>query len=151
MSKKNIVHIIAIVFILLFLYTSIDKLINYKAFIEQFEQSPFLKHLPIWAAWLIPVGELAAALLLALKQWRLKGLYASLLIMIVFLAYVIGLSQLEFYAPCDCGGFINALPLNIHIMLNSLFIVLATIALLIEHQTQKSHTNNIAQGSTKVA
>jgi hypothetical protein len=129
---------ITILFILLFLYTGISKILNYEQYASEIQQSPLLKIIPIWAVWIIPVIELIVAIMLLTREWRLKGFYICCLLMVLFTFYVIGVNQFSYYIPCSCGGLIDSLPGNIHILLNGLLVVLAMLGIYLEKNVRKS-------------
>jgi len=132
MKKMTIVYIITAIFIILFFYTGISKMLNYSEYISELDQSPVLKYLPRSLAWAIPASEFGIALLLLNKNLRLIGLYASFTLMLLFLVYVIILSQFPYYVPCDCGGVLSALPINVHIAINLFLTALTLVGIYIE-------------------
>jgi hypothetical protein len=140
MANKIIRITITSCFILLFLYTGISKLWDYREFISELHQSPWLKILPGWLVWIIPGFELATAFMLATNRFRLKGLYISCLMMAVFTLYILGLSQFTYYIPCSCGGLIDTLPNVVHIFLNAVLAVLAMLAIYLEKDFRRSAT-----------
>src|SRR5690606_16530343 len=82
--KNFIIEIISLLFILLFVYASISKLLEFNDFQTQLGQSPLL------AAFAVPVSygvigiELATAGLLAWEKTRKLGLYTAYLLMVLF-------------------------------------------------------------------
>src|SRR5690349_3095795 len=88
MSKSTLVEIISCLFIILFLYTGISKLMEYSVFKEQMADSPILKPVAPIIAWALPLTEFLVTILLIIPRWRLKGLYASLFLMVAFTLYI---------------------------------------------------------------
>jgi hypothetical protein len=132
MANKIIRITITSCFILLFLYTGISKLWNYRDFISEIHQSPWFKILPGWLVWIIPAFEIATAYMLATRRFRLKGLYISCIMTGLFTLYILGLSQFTYYIPCSCGGLIDTLPNVVHIILNAALAILAMLAIYLE-------------------
>src|SRR5438445_13816965 len=118
MRKRISLNIIIGVFVLLFLYSAMNKLFDYQEFISEIKQSPFLKSVPAWLSWIIPGAELVVVVMLVTAPWRLRGLYACCLLMALFTLYIVAISQFTYYVPCSCGGFLDRLPQNAHILLN---------------------------------
>lgn len=124
-------------FVTLFLYTGISKLMEYTVFKEQLRESP----LAGFAAPLIAIGlpflEFALIVLLVLPRWRLWGLYASTALMIAFTVYIIVLMNIADHLPCSCGGVLAQLSWGQHIVFNSVFIALGVLGILLERQVRR--------------
>jgi hypothetical protein len=43
----------------------------------------------------------------------------------MFTLYIIFISQFTYYIPCSCGGYLDALPQNGHILLDTTLVLLA--------------------------
>ena len=78
--------------------------------------------------WAIPLSEIAISLALLFESTRLLGLYASLILMIVFTIYT-GIVLLHFfpYVPCSCGGVIRKLTWRQHLFLNLFYVAISAI------------------------
>ncbi|HSZ87164.1 MAG TPA: MauE/DoxX family redox-associated membrane protein [Puia sp.] len=117
--------IVSTLFIVLFVYAASSKLLDYQKFRIQLGQSPILTAYAGWVAWFIPVIEIAIAVLLASQRFRLFSFYASFTLMILFTAYLIAIIHFSFYVPCTCGGILQKMDWNTHIIFNSIFVALA--------------------------
>jgi len=137
MKRTTITEIIALLFVILFLYTGISKLIEYTVFKEQIASSPLLAPLSGFTAWSLPIAEILVAILLFIPRWRLKGLYASLVLMVLFTGYIIAILAFDEHIPCSCGGVIELLSWKGHILFNSVFIVLALIGITLARKVSK--------------
>lgn len=144
MKKATVLETIVILYIILFLYTGISKLIDYSIFKEQIATSPFLAPMAKGIALSIPWIEFLVVILLIVPKWRLKGLYNSLLLMIVFTMYIVGILLFNKDLPCSCGGVISELSWGQHIVFNSVFIVMAIAAILFERQLRKSNKDALS-------
>jgi uncharacterized membrane protein YphA (DoxX/SURF4 family) len=147
MKKTTIIEIITILYIILFLYTGISKLMDYPIFKEQIALSPILAPFAKPIAILLPLLEFATTVLLIVPRWRLKGFYISAGLMTIFTIYVIALLTFSKELPCSCGGIISELSWVQHIVFNSIFILMVIIAILLEKKIEK---NNYQQ-STSIA
>jgi uncharacterized membrane protein YphA (DoxX/SURF4 family) len=125
MKKSIIAEVIALWFVILFLYTGVSKLAEYTVFRNQIEESPILKPVAAWIAWFIPLSEFTASVLLFLPRTRLKGLYAALGLMVAFTLYVAALMMLNDHLPCSCGGVIENLSWKGHLIFNAINLGLA--------------------------
>jgi uncharacterized membrane protein YphA (DoxX/SURF4 family) len=117
--------IISALVLLLFLYTSLSKLADYETFKNVLSASPLLKPLAGVIAWLLPVSELVIVVLLFVPALRLKGLYASFILIIFFTIYLIYMIAVTPDLPCNCGGVIKLLTWPQHIVFNLFFIFLS--------------------------
>lgn len=135
MIRQTALTIITALLIILFSYTSVSKLITLQVFNSQLAMQPF----PAWSIWpltlLIPVSELAATALLLIKSTRLCGLYASATLMAGFTAYM-GLVVAGFFSktPCSCGGVLQQMGFEAHLLFNLFFLTIALIGIYIIHQ-----------------
>ncbi|UOE50907.1 hypothetical protein MTO98_07425 [Mucilaginibacter sp. SMC90] len=130
MKKELIYELITGLLVLLFLYTGLSKLLDFK----NFEISMLFQHLPAWLTipmtYALPLLEIAVAALMIPDKSRLTGIYAFLIMMTAFTLYV-GAALLHLFprAPCACGGMLKSLGWGQHFILNLLFIVFAVISI----------------------
>jgi uncharacterized membrane protein YphA (DoxX/SURF4 family) len=123
-KRTTIIEIITVLNIILFLYTGIAKIMDYSVFKEQLAVSPILSFAAKPVALLLPWLEFVLVLMLVIPRWRLKGLYACLAMMVLFTAYIIALFSISKEMPCSCGGIIELLSWQQHIVFNCVFILL---------------------------
>lgn len=125
LKKRLAVEIIAHLFIILFLYTGIAKLMEFDVFQEQLNDSPILEPVAPLVAWGLPIIEFIVSLSLFIPKYRLWGLYAAFVLMILFTAYVGILLSISTQLPCSCGGIMEALSWPAHLVVNIALIGLA--------------------------
>ena len=129
--KKNIsVVIISLFFIALFLYSGTWKVMNHQLFNEQLSLSLIPTAASTWMAWMIPLVEILITILLLRPAWRLKGLYASLILMVLFTIYILIPVPGNTRPSCGCGGFIEELSLKQHLIFNTACIILSLFAIM---------------------
>lgn len=116
-------------FIILFVYTAISKFMDFSVFSEQIATSPILAPVASWIAWVVPIVEILVSIALLIPAFRLKGLYASLALMLGFTIYIIIILNFSPHIPCSCGGVIELMSWREHLVFNSFFIVLAILAI----------------------
>lgn len=129
MKRTTVTEIIAILYVILFLYTGISKIIDYTVFKEQIATSPLLSPVAKPIAWSLPWIEFLIVVLLIVPRWRLKGLVSSLILMTVFTIYILAILAFNKNIPCSCGGIIEELSWGQHIIFNTLFILLAVVGI----------------------
>jgi uncharacterized membrane protein YphA (DoxX/SURF4 family) len=128
--KRTIVETTCAMFILLFVYAALSKLLDYERFHMQLGQSPLLTSVANLVAWLIPTAEIIISLLLISSRWQLTGLYASFGMMVMFTAYIVAITHFSEYIPCSCGGILEHMSWNQHLAFNILFVLLAVSGIL---------------------
>ena len=129
-SKKYIAEVICLLYILLFIYAAVSKLLDYHDFSIKLGQSPLLSAFAGYVAVGVPVLEIIIALLLCFPHWRFIGLFASFCLMMAFTAYIFIILNFSSYVPCSCGGILQDLGWTEHLIFNLVFVVLAVIGLL---------------------
>lgn len=139
MKRAIVVEIIAFLFVILFLYTGISKLMDYGIFREQLAESPILKPVAPVVAIGLPILEFVLAAMLIVPRWRLKGFYASTALMIAFTLYIIALMLWADHLPCSCGGVLAQLSWGEHIVFNSVYIVLGIVGIILERKIRRGH------------
>lgn len=131
-TRKNIVvEAICMAFIILFVYAAASKLLDYDKFRVQLGQSPLLTAFAGTMVWLVPAVEVLIALMLSVRRWRLLGLYTSFGLMVMFTAYIVVITRFSDYVPCSCGGVLEKLSWDQHLVFNIGFVLLGLIAILI--------------------
>jgi hypothetical protein len=137
LKRTTIIETILVLNLILFLYTGISKIIEYSEFKEQLTDSPILGFVSTPVALLLPWIEFAIVLMLIVPRWRLKGFYATLILMILFTIYIIGLFSFNKELPCSCGGIIALLSWKQHLVFNGLFVLLNTLAIRLQKREKK--------------
>ncbi|SEW37578.1 hypothetical protein SAMN05428988_4688 [Chitinophaga sp. YR573] len=132
MPRKPFIDIICALLIFLFIYTGISKLLDYHTFRRQLGQSPFITFYAPLLAWALPLGEIIIAGMLSFNRSRLAGLYLSFFLLCLFTFYLAAMLQLSYYIPCSCGGVLQALSWQAHIILNIVFILLTAAGTLLQ-------------------
>lgn len=141
-SKKELaVDIVCALFVMLFLYASLTKLLDYQKFTVQLGQSPMLTDYAGFVAWFIPAIEIVIAILLIIERTRLGALHAAFALMVMFTAYIVAITQFSEYVPCSCGGVLQNMGWTEHLIFNIVFVLLAFTALL-WHESPAKHNNS---------
>ena len=124
-------EIISILFIILWVYASISKILDYNNFKFQLGRSPYIAHISTLIAIALPMGEIIIAFLLLFKQTRSLGIYASFFLMFLFTGYIYAMLHYSFFVPCSCGGILNRMDWNTHFIFNIFFTFLALIGIIV--------------------
>jgi uncharacterized membrane protein YphA (DoxX/SURF4 family) len=125
MKRSIIVEAIAILYIILFLYTGISKWLDYYIFIETVGTTPLFRPIAGQIAIILPATEILISIFLFIRRTRQAALYASLVLMILFTGYIIYILNINEKIPCSCGGILQEMSWKQHLIFNGLFILLA--------------------------
>lgn len=128
--KKIAVEIICYLYILLFVYAAVSKLIDYENFEVQIGQSPLLSVYAKFVSIGVLVMEILIAVILSIRGLRILGLYLAFNLMIMFTAYIVLILNYTTHVPCSCGGILEDMGWNEHLWFNICFIILAAAAIL---------------------
>ena len=140
MKKSITVEIIIFLFIILFVYAAVSKLIDVEKFRVQIGQSPMLTDIAPFVAWLIPITEVLIALMLAMPRFRIFGLYGSFCLMVMFTAYIIAILQFNEHVPCSCGGVLQTMDWTEHLIFNVAFVSFALTGIVLHWRHERKTT-----------
>ncbi|MDC8000107.1 hypothetical protein POV26_03595 [Aequorivita todarodis] len=126
-----IINGIRYLFILLFIYAAVSKVMDFETFRLQLAQSPLLSAFAGIIARLIPSVEIGITALLMFPRYNIKALYYSFLLMVMFTTYIFIILNFSDFIPCSCGGVLEKLSWTQHLIFNVVFIFLAGLAIFI--------------------
>lgn len=130
-SLRIIMELTVALFIILWLYTGINKLLDHDETRVQMGRSPFIEQIAGFTALAVPIGELILAALLIFRKTRILGLYGSLLMMTLFTGYIYLMLHYSYDLPCSCGGVLRELSWEDHLYFNAGFTLLAIFGILL--------------------
>ena len=139
-----ITEIISTLFILLFVYAAVSKLLDFQKFRVQVGQSPILTSLGNWIVIVVPSIEILISIGLIINKLRLKAMYGTLILMTIFTTYIVFILNFSPYVPCSCGGILDKMGWKAHLIFNLCFVLLAIFGILrLENKKQTYHQTNI--------
>jgi hypothetical protein len=123
-------------YVLLWLYSSVSKLIDLRTFRHAMSIQVFPKWIGKILVFILPTVEIALAILLLIPSLRRPAMYASLFLMIFFTIYVGG-AVFKFYQknPCACGGLFARLNWKRHFVLNIIITIIGFAGVLLIDQS----------------
>ncbi|AUP78279.1 MauE/DoxX family redox-associated membrane protein [Flavivirga eckloniae] len=136
--KNVLIEVICLLYIFLFVYAALSKLVVFDEFKIQIGQSTMLTSFAGIVAWIIPCLEILIALLLLIPRFRLLGMYAAFNLMVMFSVYIFVILNFSDDIPCSCGGVIEKLGWTEHLIFNIVFVILASIGIYILNGQKKS-------------
>ncbi|WP_159798920.1 MauE/DoxX family redox-associated membrane protein [Flavobacterium sp. MK4S-17] len=132
-------------FILLFVYAAVSKLLDFENFRIQIAQSPVTAAYAAPLSVIVPVAELAISVLLLFKKFRRAALLAAYTLMLVFTGYIYIVLHYSSYIPCSCGGILEEMGWTAHLYFNLAFVLLAAAALLLSGPNGSRFTGPVMQ------
>ena len=123
--KGIIVEAICLLYIFLFVYAAVSKLLDFENFQIQLGQSPLVSAFTLYLSWFIP-------------STRRAGLTASYFLMVMFTAYIFIILNYSSFVPCSCGGILEKMNWTQHLVFNFVFISLALLALCLQFYKKSS-------------
>lgn len=131
--QKVILELICVLYVLLFVYAAVSKLLDFENFQVQLGQSPLLSAFAVYIAWIVPIVEIIIALLLLSSKFKYEGLILAYSLMILFTIYIIIILNFSSFVPCSCGGVLSKLGWTEHLIFNIAFVILAIIGAVLYH------------------
>ena len=129
--KNAILEIICLLYVILFVYAALSKLLDFENFRVQLGQSPLLSAFAGSIAWIVPTLELLIAVLIVFKKCRLSGFFSAFSLMVMFTTYIYIILNYSSFVPCSCGGILEKMGWKEHLFFNFVFIMLAAAGILI--------------------
>lgn len=126
-----IVAAISYFFILLFVYASMSKILDFENFQVQIAQSPVLTSHAGVISYAVIISELAICILLFTVKIRPWGLLASSTMMSAFTVYIFIILNFSEFVPCSCGGILEKMGWTEHLIFNIGCVFLAVVSFIL--------------------
>lgn len=130
-TKQFLVDVICYLFVLLFLYAATSKLLDYDKFELQISKSPIITEFANILVWLVPGSEIVISIMLLIERTRMLGLFAAFTLMLLFTFYIYAILNFSDSIPCSCGGVLEKMTWNQHLIFNMVFVLLALTGILL--------------------
>lgn len=131
-TKGILVDIICYLFVLLFLYAATSKLMDYDKFQLQIGKSPIITDFASVLVWLVPGLEIVISVMLLIERTRMLGLFAAFTLMLLFTFYIYAILHFSDSIPCSCGGVLEKMSWNQHLIFNIAFVLLGLAGILLQ-------------------
>lgn len=133
-KKETYITVITGIIAALFFYAAYSKLIDYDKSSNEMHNQVFPSFVSSILTWLIPAIEIILMLGLLFPITRIKALWASLVLLILFTSYIgIAMTGIFGRIPCSCGGILENMSYGTHFIFNLCFIAVALLGILIEN------------------
>jgi hypothetical protein len=140
-TRFTFLHGICLLYILLFVYAAFNKVLDFQNFQIQLAQSPLISAYAESVSYVVPATEILIALLLCFERVRKLGMYSGFSLMVMFTAYIIIMVNYSPFVPCSCGGILEKMSWNQHLIFNIVFVLLGLFGILIT--PRKADTPNL--------
>lgn len=134
---RQLTEFITAGFVLLFIYTAIEKLRDPHLFQSMMARSPLLYRYDYLLAYIVPILELVLVILLVIPRTRKIALIASIMMIAIFTGYIAFMILFTPELPCTCGGVISELTWRAHLLFNGGFIAMGFVALVINKEIKQ--------------
>jgi len=137
MNKRQVVlESISALLIMLFLYASISKFLDFQRFTGEMNNQPLPKSWTPFLVWTVPSLEIAISVALIFERTRMVGFITSLALMTLFTVYAAAILLHFFaYVPCSCGGVIRKLTWPQHLVFNLFFVGLSVMGIILQRRS----------------
>lgn len=142
--RTTFLEMTCLLYIMLFVYAATNKLLDFENFRVQLGQSPLLSAFAGWISWTVLIVEFTIAGFLLFPRTRIKALYAGFCLMTMFTAYIFIMLNYSSFLPCSCGGILEKMSWQEHLIFNIVFVVLAGLALWL-NQSQNNSDRKISR------
>ncbi|MCD0474048.1 hypothetical protein LPB87_06530 [Flavobacterium sp. EDS] len=132
-ARKVFLEIVCLLYVFLLVYAAMNKGLDFENFKVELGQSPLLSAFAGWISWAVLIVEFLIAILLLFSKTRIKALYAGFCLMSMFTAYIFIMLNYSSFLPCSCGGILEKMSWQEHLLFNLAFVVLAGLALWLNH------------------
>ncbi|WP_268849187.1 MauE/DoxX family redox-associated membrane protein [Flavobacterium aestivum] len=141
--KSIFIEAVCMLYILLFVYAATSKLFDFENFQVQLGQSPLLSAFTDWISILVPAIEYLICVLILVPKLRLVGLFAAYGLMGMFTVYIFIILHYTSFVPCSCGGVLEKLNWNQHLIFNIFFVILAVLAIFFHFSNNRITGNKL--------
>lgn len=131
-NRSIILNSICLLYILLFVYAAVSKLLDFENFQAQLGQSPLLSPFADFISVAVIIIELIIAFLLSIPKLRYFALWGAIALMSMFTTYIVIILHFSYFVPCSCGGILEKLGWTEHLIFNISFLFLAITAILMQ-------------------
>ncbi|CAM3578398.1 MauE/DoxX family redox-associated membrane protein [Flavobacterium psychrophilum] len=132
--QSVLLETICLLYILLFVYAAVSKLLDFENFQVQLGQSPLLSPYAPIVVYSIPLIEILISLFLMVPKYRFIGLLSAFGLMLMFSVYIVIILNYSSFIPCSCGGILSEMSWTEHLVFNISFVVLALIGIVLQNK-----------------
>lgn len=138
----TIILVVRYLFVLLFVYAAVRKLLDFETFKIQIGDTVLLRAYASGIAWSLIILQLLTVVLLLFERTRRSGLYLSFILMSLFTVYILIILIFSKSIPCACSGIIPAMGWRAHLFFNTTLTFFAFLGILLEKKQTPRYIDN---------
>lgn len=147
-TSHHLHYVCTLILLAMWIPVSLDKILHFELFKNAMIQQPFNDRFGLLLAYILPLLEWSTVVLLLIPSLRRYGFLFSSFLMLLFTAYVaLAIFGRPGNLPCGCGLVFQHLSWEVHLVLNSIFLLISLLGLLLEKRIVPKNTRDLA--STK--
>jgi len=132
MKKQLLSDLIALMFIILFVYAGWIKLLDHCMFRNQLTAFDYINSFAGFLAWVVPLIHLGLALLFIWPGMRLWALGGTFILLLTYSVYIILILYRGVNVPCACSGLFKFTSWAGQLVMNTLFLAMAAAGIIFE-------------------
>lgn len=140
--QNILLELICQLYILLFIYAALSKLLDFNHFHIQLGKSPVLGSFADLIVLLVPAIEIILALLLFFQKTRYYSLLGASNLMVMFSAYIVIILNWSSFIPCSCGGILSEMGWTEHLVFNIFFVLLGFTGAVLQMRKMRYGNDN---------
>lgn len=145
-AHAHILQLIRYIFLLLFFYAGLTKLLEGELFYNNLYNSPILPESSLLIGVLacgVPILELGIAIGLLIPRYFTQVLVGVIGLLSIYSIYIVAILWWAPYQPCSCGGVTSLLSWEQHLVLNVVGILFSLVGLYVLRLQAKENTRII--------
>jgi len=131
--KSAFIETVCFLYVVLFVYAAVSKMLDFKNFQVQLAQSPLITSFAGWVSYMVIGAELAIAVTLCFRRLQAMALQAAFSLMLMFSAYIVLIMYFSPFVPCSCGGILEHMDWGQHLVFNLVFTCFAFVGVMLDH------------------
>lgn len=132
MKKQLLSDLIALMFIVLFVYAGWIKLLDHHMFRNQLTAFDYINSFAGFLAWAVPLIHLGLALLFIWPSMRLWALGGTFILLLTYSIYIILILYRGVNVPCACSGLFKFTSWIEQLVMNCVFLAGASTGIIFE-------------------
>jgi hypothetical protein len=140
MKKQLLSDLIALMFIILFVYAGWTKLLDHRIFHNQLATFDYINSFAGFLAWAVPLIHLGLALLFIWPSMRLWALGGTFVLLLTYSVYIILILYRGVNVPCACSGLFKFTSWIEQLVMNSVFLLGASIGIIFETNPKRKES-----------
>lgn len=142
---QRLYYFCTLILLSMWIPVGLDKILHFELFKNAMIQQPFDDGYGILLAYILPLLEISTIILLIIPSLRRYGFFLSAFMMSLFTGYVaLAIFGRPDNLPCGCGLVFQHLSWEVHLVLNSIFLLISLLGLILEKHILRKRSRDLA-------